>query len=136
MTTETPQHEFTNDHNAVFSRLAHKMRGVGFWFEIYGILMLLVFTFKLWPRAGNFEIAPTDLLTGLVFLFLGHWTRRSGKGFQKLADSEGSDLTHLMRAMQELSRVYGLIDRLIFLTVVLAVLGCVFVALWMFKGGL
>ncbi len=136
MPSDSPQHEFSQDDNAVFARLALKMRGVGFWFEIYGIVMLVLFFFKLWPKAGNFEIAPMDLLSGLVFFLLGHWTRRGGLGFRQVAESQGSDLTFLMKAVRELSRVYGLIDRLIFISVVLAILGFAFVGMWMLKGGL
>jgi hypothetical protein len=136
MPSESQQREFSQDDNAEFSRLALKMRGVGFWFEVYGIIMLSVFAFKLWPKAGNIEIDPMDLITGLVFLLLGHWTRRGGLGFRQVADSKGSDLTYLMKAVRELSRVYGLIDRLIFVSVVLAIVGCALVGMWILKGGL
>ena len=136
MPIESPQHEFSQDDSAVFSRLALKMRGVGFWFEIYGIVMLLLFVFKLWPKNGNVEIAPMDLLTGVLFLLLGHWTRRSGSAFRQLVDSEGSDLTHLINAMRELLRFYTLIDRLIFLSVIVALVGCTLAAMWILKGGL
>jgi hypothetical protein len=136
MPNESPQHEFSQEDSAAFSRLALKMRGVGFWFEIYGVIMILLFAFKLWPKAGSFEIAPMDLLMGLMFLLLGHWTRRGGLGFNQVAESEGSDLTYLMNAVRELSRVYGLIDRLIFVSVVLAIVGSVLVGIWLLKGGL
>jgi hypothetical protein len=53
-----------------------------------------------------------------------------------VAESEGSDLTYLMNAVRELSRVYGLIDRLIFVSVVLAIVGSVLVGIWLLKGGL
>jgi len=135
MTTLPPHQKFTKDDSEVFSRLALRMRGVGFWFEAYGAFMLLLFVFKLWPKAGNFEIAPAQLLTGIVFLLLGHWTRRSGNGFRQLVDAEEGDLTHLINAMKELSRVYGLIDRLIFVAFVLAVVGGALAAMWMLKGG-
>lgn len=117
MSTKPSQHEFSHDDNAVLSRLALKMRGVGFWFEVYGIVMLLSFAFKLWPKNGNTEIAPMDLLTGIVFLMLGHWTRRGGLGFRQVVDSEGDDMSHLMKAIRELSRFYTLIDRLILFAV-------------------
>lgn len=135
MPSESQQHEFSQDDNAEFSRLALKMRGVGFWFEVYGIIMVSLFAFKLWPKAGNIEIAPVDLLTGLVFLVIGHWTRRGGLGFHQVANSEGNDLTHLMKAVRELARVYGLIDRLILVAVVLALVGCAMAGIWILKGG-
>lgn len=129
-------YEFTGEDNAVFSRLATKMRGVGFWFEVYGVFLVLVFVYKLIPKGGHVDIAPLDLVTGLIVLFLGHWTRRGGWGFRRIAETQGNDVGLLMGALRELARFYGLIDRIIFVVVLVVIVGTSIAGLWLLKGGL
>ena len=69
MPSESQQHEFSQDDNAEFSRLAQKMRGVGFWFEVYGIIMLSLFAFrKKEPTASRPFKVPFFPLTPLLAL--------------------------------------------------------------------
>src|SRR5579883_2094658 len=119
MTEGSQQHEFQPTDDAVFQKLATRMRGVGFWFEVYGFLMIALFAIRLIPRNGGFTIAPFDLVTGTVFLLLGHWTRRGAREFRRVVETKGSDITHLMAALGEVSKLYGLLDRLILIAVVL-----------------
>lgn len=125
MSADPPQFEFSAGDNAEFLRLATKMRGVGFWFVVYGIAMILVFAFQLIPRNGRIDVEPLNLVTGLVFLFLGNRTRHAARSFHRIAETSGSDVTHLMQAVRALSRFYGLIDKLIFIVVILVILGVV-----------
>ena len=46
-------------------------------------------------------------VTGLIFLLQGVWTRSAGGSFQKIVDTEGNDVTHLMGAIGSLRSMYG-----------------------------
>ena len=81
----SPQHEFSASDDAVFARLAVRMRGVGFWAEVFGLLLIGVFVVRLIPRDGGMTIAPFELAAGIVFLLLGHWTRRAGRAFRRIS---------------------------------------------------
>ena len=131
MSASPPQFEFSTEDSAVFSRLAVTMRRVGFWFEVYGAALIVVFAFKLIPRNDRVDVELMDLVAGLVFLFLGHWTRRGGQEFQQVAETHGSDVTHLMQAVRELSRFYGLIHRVISIVVILVLLGIAIAGLYL-----
>ena len=127
-----PPYEFSTDDNAEFLRLATKMRGVGFWFVVYGIAMIFVFAFRLIPRNGDLNVDPMNLVTGLVFLFLGNRTRHAGRSFRRIAETQGGDITHLMQAVRALSRFYGLIDKLIFIVVILVIAGIALACAYLF----
>jgi hypothetical protein len=58
-------------------------------------------------------------VTGVFFLLLGVWTRSAGGSFQKIVDTQGSDITNLMNALSSLQSMYGLLHLLL----VLALLG-------------
>jgi len=48
-------------------------------------------------------------VTGLFFLLLGVWTRSAAGSFRKIVDTQGSDITNLMKALSSLHSMYGLI---------------------------
>jgi hypothetical protein len=45
-------------------------------------------------------------VTGLIFLLQGIWTRSSAASFQKIVDTEGNDIGHLMHAVGSLQSMY------------------------------
>ena len=45
--------------------------------------------------------------TGLIFLLQGIWTRSSAASFQKIVDTRGNDIEHLMNAVGSLQSMYG-----------------------------
>jgi len=54
-------------------------------------------------------IAIFSGVTGAVFLLQGVWTRSSSESFQKIVDTQGRDISHLMSAIGSLQTMYGLI---------------------------
>src|SRR5262249_24235914 len=46
-------------------------------------------------------------ITGLIFLLQGVWTRSAGGSFQKIVDTQGNDVAHLMSAIGSLRAMYG-----------------------------
>jgi hypothetical protein len=132
MSVDPGQYEFSTEDNALFTRLAKKMRKVGFWFLVYGVALIAGFCFQLVWRRGGFNIDVTGLVAGLVFLLLGGQTRRSSREFQQVADTEGRDVSHLMQAIRELSRFYGLIEVVISVVVILVIVGLALFGLLLF----
>jgi hypothetical protein len=103
------QYEFTAGQNVTVGELAAKMRFVGLFLILGGILQcLMVF-------AGHFG----ELISGLVSIFLGVWTRSAGDSFQKIVDTQGRDITHLMGALGDLLRMYRLQYLLLVIALVL-----------------
>ncbi len=141
-------YEFGEAENKVFAGLASKARGVGFWSALYGILLLLNFAYGCLPKRpvdpagrghllGPLRVDRIDwtggvgdvdlgaLITGMVFLLLGLWSRRAASGFDAVAKTRGGDLGHLMGALKELSKLYGFLDRLIFVVVLVVTLAMI-----------
>lgn len=150
------QYEFTRDQNTLVSSLSGKMRFVGLFSVIFGVIGLLITALaivaiyrdrlppgwadkmKEYQQAAREKLpedakkkvddyAPDKLpannhlwgialyagVTGVFFLLLGVWTRASGRSFQKIVDTQGSDLTNLMNALSSLQSMYSLIHLLL-----------------------
>jgi hypothetical protein len=103
------RHEFDEFENRVFADLARKARGVGGWFILFGVVTILGLV-----RAPSLA----GLIAGLVLVMVGVWSRRAALGFDAVARTEGGDLGHLMAALRELAKLYGLLDRIILIAVV------------------
>jgi hypothetical protein len=122
------QYEFSAEDNTTIGRLALKMRSVGSWFLLYGLLLVIFFVVKAVPWKGAAVVSPLELVTGLLLLFLGYQTRRGAHAFQSIVSTEGRDVGHLMEALRDLSRFYTTIDRVILVALVLAIFAGIFVS--------
>lgn len=122
MSQTGPQYEFSSEDNEAIGRLAHRMRSVGSWFEVYGAFLVLQFFVRWFYAEEPLAAAPVDLISGALLLFLGFRTRRSAHAFRGIVLTEGSDIAHLRKALSELASYYRLIDRVIFAVLLLAVL--------------
>ena len=73
------------------------------------------------PTGNNFltGVAIFTGVTGLIFLLQGAWTRSSAASFQKIVDTKGNDVAHLMEAVSSLRAMYGQI----YLLLAVALLG-------------
>jgi hypothetical protein len=146
------QYEFTQEQNTQISSLAGKMRFVGLFSIIFGVigllitLLVIVAVYRDRLPAGWMDKTkdyidkvkdklPTDAkkqvedytpdtlppnnhlwgiaayvgVTGLFFLLLGVWTRSAAASFQKIVTTQGSDISHLMNALDSLKSMYGMI---------------------------
>jgi hypothetical protein len=104
-----PQYEFTAEQNATIGDLARKMRFVAVFLILGGALECLT------VLGGHL----TGLISGLVHVFLGAWTWSAGNSFRQIVDTQGQDITHLMSALGDLRRVYGLLYVLLIIALVL-----------------
>lgn len=119
-----PQYEFTPGQNATFRELAATMRFVGLFLVLGGALECLT--------CLNGQLG--GLVAGLVFVFLGIWTRSAAQSFQRIVDTEGRDITHLMTALSDLLKMYRLLYILLIIALVLfavaAAIGLVTALAW------
>lgn len=92
----TPPYEFSTTHNATIGELAAKMRFVGGFLIVGGVLHCLN------VLAGNLGA----LIMGLVFIALGVLTRRSAAAFQLIVDTPSDDIRNLMAALEALLKMY------------------------------
>jgi hypothetical protein len=110
-----PQYEFNETQNRTMAALASAMTFVGTVTIILGGVMLLgVLTGDL--------IRP---LLGAVQIIIGVWTLASAAHFRQIVDTRGSDIDHLMAALDRLRSLYSLQRVLIIVSVVLTLLALV-----------
>jgi hypothetical protein len=102
------EYEFDATQNHSLDDLAKKMRFVGL--TSVGVGALLVATGIavgiLQARGLGFGIA--NGAQGLFLVLLGLWTRAAGARFGRIVDTQGCDIAHLMGAIGQLRRIYGL----------------------------
>jgi hypothetical protein len=68
---------------------------------------------KLPPDNQLWGIAISSAVNGLIYLLIGVWTQSAAGSFQKIVDTQGSDINHLMNALSALNKMYSLIYTLI-----------------------
>jgi len=59
----------------------------------------------------------------LLYLMIGLWTQNAGSSFQKIVETRGSDVSHLMDALSSLNKMYTLIYTLILLSLLVLIVG-------------
>ena len=121
------EYEFSDRQNELVGALAGKMSFVGTMMIVFGILLDLgglvsILLLHLAPTSGA---ALTNVIAGAALLCVGFWTRGAAVHFQRIVDTEGSDVSNLMTALEELFRIYSLQRVLFLFTSVLAVLAIV-----------
>ena len=97
--------EFNSEQNTVISSLSQKMKLLGiFYMVVAGVVGLWGFTALL----KSFQTAIMLFGEGAFFGFMGWWTRRGAMSFQMIVDTEENDISHLMKALDELRKIYQL----------------------------
>lgn len=125
-----PSYEFTPEQNEILAGLAYKMQGVGFVIALIGILNAVFAAIILYGRYThpNLVVLPTPTFMSVVLIYvvsavvyglIGSWTRGAGFEFQKVADTQGKDIAHLMNGLTELHKMYSLLYTLILFAIVL-----------------
>lgn len=92
------EYEFTEEENVVVGDLANKMKFVGIFEIILGVIQIL----------GGIFGDKSGLVGGVVSIVVGIWTMNASKFFQKIVDTTGNDITNLMNAIRELLKLYKL----------------------------
>jgi hypothetical protein len=74
-------------------------------------------------------IAISALVNFLIYLCVGMWTQSAASSFQKIVDTKGNDISHLMDALSSLNKMYTLIWTLIVIGLVVLIVSAG-LALW------
>ncbi len=59
---------------------------------------------------------------GVFYLLMGTWTRSAAGSFKQIVETQGQDISHLMKALGSLHSMYALLYTLLMITVFLLVL--------------
>jgi len=114
------EYEFTPEEDTLIYGMAGKMKGVGGFMVLLGIINLaLPFVLYFALHSPKFRVSP--LVAALVFLLVGKWTRSAATSFAKIRTTSGRDIKHLMVAMSDLDSVYSLQYWLMIVALVVAV---------------
>lgn len=97
-----PTYEFTPGQNIVLGHLASRMKIVGR--VLMALALLAMAQSFLSPDSGS----AIGLEVGIVIGLLGLWSARAGAAFSKVATTQGADVSYLMRALGDISKLYDL----------------------------
>ncbi len=106
------EYEFSERHNRSFSALARRMLTVGGAQIVVGVVYVAIALLGL--ATGQPLRAASGATIGVVILLIGVWTMQASRHVSEIVSTTGSDITHLMRAVAELTRLYSF-QRLVFL---------------------
>lgn len=114
--------EFGTAQNETTRVLASRMKFVGiFYMVIGGFLGLIGFIFLFFlPAFGIFYMffAAAELLIGI-------WTNNAASSFRLIVETIGSDINHLMSALESLRKLYNLQFWLLIISLILMVLAII-----------
>ena len=111
---DLPQYEFSAEENSLVAQLAKKLGCVGFFMLVLGSIYAfsaIVPAIPTGPVNLNTMAIPAIFLVifgsvALVFLATGGAMRGAARSFNQIADTQGSDISHLMAALTKLVTVY------------------------------
>lgn len=99
---ESQRYEFSGSQNELIKNLADKMRLVGYFLIVAGVLGVVGGVLAL--RAGGLG----NIISGVVYILIGFWTNNASSGFQRIVKTQGNDIENLMGALGELRKLYTL----------------------------
>ena len=103
ITLEQSEYEFSERQNSLIADLAKKMRLVGVFFILAGLLGLS----PTLTVTGSHNQPP--LLFSLLHIVLGYCTIKASGGFGRMVESQGRDITHLVAALETLRSMFSII---------------------------
>jgi hypothetical protein len=98
-------YEFNAEQSRLMGALANNMTWVGIFLIVTGVAGGLIGIRQLIHNHGS---APILLIDAVLFLAIGFWTRGAAVQFNQVAATTGTDIQHLMGALEELRRIYSL----------------------------
>lgn len=120
---EQQTYEFGPEQNETIRILASRMKFVGIFYIVIGVLMGI---------AGLVALAMMPLF-GAVYLLMtipqvliGIWTTRAATSFRMIVESAGSDIQHLSNALDSLRKLYTLQFWILIVVIAFFVLGLLF----------
>lgn len=117
------QYEFTEAENVVFRALAREMRMVGSAYLGAGALLVLGAAVVLWAWHNALPISLVLVCISALGILGGQWLRTTSLSLARIADTRGSDISHLMSGMSSLHRLFFIQRTLLLFVAVMGVLG-------------
>ena len=118
--------EFGPDHGRLIADLGSKMHFVGLLTIILGGLALLSGLLNRPPGTAWTGGTIVAALTALILAAVGFWSMRAGREFLFVSQTEGADILHLMRALENLRRLFTLQYNFAWFGLILLVIAIVF----------
>jgi hypothetical protein len=116
---KTTGYEFTMAQNTTIQVLADRMKFIGILYLVFAVILALLGIYVLLT-------APAEsigmILEVAFFGFVGWWTYKGAGSFYSIVRTKGSDITHLMDALEDLRKIYNL---QFWLMIVLLILGVI-----------
>ncbi len=109
------QYEFKPGENKIIGQLASKMNFVGLFLLAVGVLVI--------AHGVIVAVHYGPIISGTLTAVVGIWTQRASVSFRSVVQTEGRDISHLMRALEDLRKLYSLQFWLLFLSMLLALVG-------------
>jgi hypothetical protein len=119
---QTTGYEFSSAQNDTIQMLGKRMKVLGWVYIVYGALIGLfgVLALVMLPLAGIIYLVITA-----VVLFTGIWTKSAATSFEMIVSSKGSDINHLMDALESLRKLYNLQYWLLIVSLIILVIGVI-----------
>jgi hypothetical protein len=119
--------EFADAHKDSFRALAASMSFVGVCTMLFGVLSGVFFVGALY--AGLASLALGTAAGSALCLVSAWWTMSAGRSLSALVATRGRDVEHLMQAVHQLRRLFGL-ARVIIVLIAFAAVGGGAVIVW------
>ncbi len=131
-------YEFDARQNEVISELAKAMRWVAIPLMVAGLLYLMnTVSFLFMLRGGGWRLLlPVAIMavSAIIFLAMAVWTNRSSAGFAEVVATQGSDVDHLMSALDNLRKMYSLMSLFVKIYIFMMVLTLISLLIAYFTG--
>ena len=131
---QSPQTEFNDEQNRLIGSLGAKMRSVGMFILILGLVLgvqavlmgMKISKGDLDSPAGVarwLKWLPTAAvgISALIFLAIGFWTRTSGASFLRIVQSQNRDIWHLGNALASLYSMFSLLNTLVIIGLIVMI---------------
>ena len=117
-------YEFTALQNSTIQLLGERMKFIGLLNLLFAGLVGLGGIFILFQSLPQALVAFLEVA---FFGFMGFWTYQGAASFIKIVQTRGSDISHLMNALEDLRKIYNLQFWLMVFMLGMIVLGIVVV---------
>ncbi|HEV7558062.1 MAG TPA: hypothetical protein VGO00_21490 [Kofleriaceae bacterium] len=98
------EHEFSEEHNREFSKLAGAMKFVALVMFILGVVYMILGVLSMSAPI----VALLEIGRAVIFMVIGGWLWSAATSFNDIVKTEGNDVMNLMYAMRKLRSVYTL----------------------------
>lgn len=121
----TSPYEFNAEENVVIGVLSSQMQFVGLFSLAIGIFVIV---------AGLLSHHLGSIVSGTFYAVIGIWTHRASVSLKKIVETRGHDLHHLLYALKDLRRFFGLLYWICLAALLLALCALAVAVVWSFTG--